>query len=113
MKIEIQIPIYDRLLTVCDDPKEQPHPELGNGTLGIVWNDGNNVFFTFKRNEEFGGSALAHECLHIAHAVFRICGVNADEYHDEHTAYLLGYLYRVMFDFVFHPEKYKKYKKNS
>jgi len=99
MQKKIYIPIYGRNLFICDNFEEQKPPQEDKETLAAVWDENGEIFFTFKKCIDFGGGALAHECLHIAHRVFKICGVKSDEDNDEHTAYLLAWIYREVLPF--------------
>jgi hypothetical protein len=101
MKTELIIPIYQRRLEVSDSLEDTI-------AVGEVSDNDGEIFFSFKRGKKFGGAALAHECLHIANRVFRICGVKSDEWNDEHCAYMVQWLYLELFDFIFRPKKFEK-----
>lgn len=91
----LDIPIYQTRVYVCDSEKEQPSPEFDKdcGTVAAsVWHKDGAVYMTY-RPEDLTLGILAHECLHIAHHIFEMKGVVADVMHDEHTAYLMEYIF--------------------
>lgn len=91
----LDVPIYQTRVYVCDDEKEQPSPDLDNdcGTVAAcVWHKEGAVYMTYKP-EILTLGILAHECLHIAHHIFEMKGIVADVTHDEHTAYLMEFIF--------------------
>jgi hypothetical protein len=95
MLYALEIPMYHTHVYVCDSYKEQPYPDIDedDGTpTACVWHKKGAVYMTYKP-EEMNLGVLAHECLHIAHHIFEMRGIVADVTHDEHTAYLMEFVF--------------------
>lgn len=95
MLYALDVPIYCTRVYVCDSFDEQPYPEMEKdeaAPLACVWHKNNNVYMTYNPNEITLG-VLAHESLHIAHHIFEMRMVDADVKHDEHTAYLMQFIF--------------------
>lgn len=103
MKFLLDINFLRRTVVVSDEEEKYPNELLPN-SMGAVWNDGSDVYFVFRR-KDVGGGMLAHECVHIVHSLMQLTGQKADEVNDEFEAYLIEWIYRELFDFVFYPKK--------
>lgn len=100
MKFAIQVPIYWTSIHVCDTPEEQPIPgtEGENGTLmSAVWHQNGGVYFTYDK-QTITPAIFAHEALHIVHHIFEMKGIRADVLNDEHTAYLLQWVFENLYN---------------
>lgn len=96
--------IYPRLLVVLDSLKEITLFEKREGgeldKPSKAWNaftcnaiekeTGRFVILVYFENLDF--ETIAHESVHIANNIFDDCGIDMGYEHDEHYAYLVGWV---------------------
>lgn len=101
----IDIPIYFGKLTMLlvDDFSEldQSHDIKIKDELYDA------VFFELKDNDEYivaikkvDLSIVAHEIVHIVNAIFLSCGIELDRRNDEPQAYLTGWIFKQIYNFI-------------
>lgn len=104
-KTKIDIPIFRSKLTIVYD-KDLSYIEKEFKTGSLV----NYGAVTVKDESEFGhylvafesndNSLIAHEIVHIINYIFLDIGVELDRVNDETQAYLTGWLFEKIYDFI-------------
>lgn len=107
----VKIPIYfgDFTIIFTDDMKDvgEKYKDSIPGKMepesysAVVWQDHNSAYtklyaaFTKKDN-----AVIAHECVHLVNNLFIARGITADLYNDEPQAYLTGWFFREIENFL-------------
>lgn len=101
----ISIPIYCGKLTIIFDKnlkyveekfKTPPLENYGAVTL----KDESKYRHYVVAFEYYSGSIIAHEIVHIINYIFTDCGIHLDRDNDEHQAYLTGWLFEKIDEFL-------------
>ena len=116
MKIKtIKIPIYQCKLTIILD-KDLSYVEKKYNTkslknYGAVTMIKPNTFSEYIVAFEYStGSIIAHEVVHLVNYIFQDRNVELDRFNDEPQAYLTGWLFKQIDDFLNSAEKTKNSK---
>ena len=104
-KKTIDIPIYGVKLTMVFDEdfsyvekKYNLEPIKGRAVTIFDGNNERHVIAAFI-NKEFI-SSITHEVVHIKNFIFLKCGAKLDRDNDECEAYLSGYLFEQIYNFI-------------
>jgi hypothetical protein len=104
MKI-IKIPIYQCKLTIILDKdlsyiqkkyKTKDLSDYGAVTMRVP-NKFSEYIIAFEYNE---GSIISHEIVHLKNYIYQDCSIELDRYNDEPEAYLTGWLFKQIEEFL-------------
>jgi hypothetical protein len=100
----IKIPIYRQKLTIIFD-KDLSYVENRYNTkslsdyAAVTLRDANgNYIIAFT--EDGNLTDVAHEIVHLKNFIFIDCGLELDRYNDESEAYLTGWLFKKIYNFL-------------
>lgn len=106
MKIKtIKIPIYQCNLTMVLDKdlsyiekkyKTMPLSDYGAVTMRIP-NKFSEYIVAFEYTD---GAIIAHEIVHLKNLIYQDKGIELDRYNDEPEAYLIGWLFKEIYNFL-------------
>ena len=97
-----RVPIYNRAVVILswnEYKKKFPRENFENSYAQTTFFEG-DVYMTFDLKKLSPG-AIAHESLHAVNFIFESAGVDATPTHDEHQAYLLGFIYQNVYDIMY------------
>jgi hypothetical protein len=106
-KETIEVPIYDCKLTIILDDdfsyiqkKYKIKKDLSN--YGAVTLDKEAGFrnYVVSFTDKYHLSNIAHEIVHIKNAIYLDCAMKLDSENDEHEAYLTGWLFNQIYQFL-------------
>lgn len=106
MKIKkINIPIYRSQLTMIFDKDlsyvEKKHKTSSLQNFGAVTLKDESKYRNYVVAFEYSsGSIIAHEIVHIINYIYLDCGIELDRENDENQAYLTGWLFDEIYDFL-------------
>lgn len=104
-KTTIDIPIYQCKLTIILD-KDLSYIEKKYGTKSLsdygavtmrVPNKFSEYIIAFEYSE---GTIIAHEIVHLKNYIYQDKGIELDRFNDEHEAYLTGWLFKQINNFL-------------
>lgn len=104
-KTTIGIPIYQCKLTIILDKdlsyiekkyKTKSLSDYGAITMRVP-NKFNEYIMSFEYSE---GTIIAHEIVHLKNYIFQDKGIELDKFNDEPEAYLTGWLYKQINNFL-------------
>jgi hypothetical protein len=104
-KTTIDIPIYQCKLTIILD-KDLSYMEKEYGTkplgdYGAVTMRVPNKFSEYVMGFEYSdGDIIAHEIVHLKNYIYQDAGIELDRYNDEPEAYLTGWLFKQINNFL-------------
>lgn len=104
-KKTINIPIYGGKLTIVIDKdlswveKKFKTPSLEN--YGAITLKDETRYRNYVVAFEYStGSIIAHETVHLVNYIFKDCGIHLDRENDEPQAYLNGWLFEQIDEFI-------------
>lgn len=106
MKLKtIDIPIYKGKLTMIFDIDlsfvEKKYKTKSLKDFGAVTLKDESKYRNYVVAFEYSyGSIIAHEVVHIINYIFLDCGIELDRVNDENQAYLTGWLFDEIFNFL-------------
>jgi len=104
-KKTIEIPIYCAKLTIVID-KDLSYVEKKYKTKSlrefgaVTFKDEDRYRDYIVAFEYCSGSIVAHEIVHIINLLYIDCGIELDRENDENQAYLTGWLFDEMYNFI-------------
>lgn len=107
MKVEIiEIPIYQGKLTMILDSDlsyiENQYKTTSLNDFGAVTLKEEGVYrsYVVGFTDKDHLSNVAHEIVHIKNHIYLDCAMELDRYNDEPEAYLMGWLFDKIYDFL-------------
>lgn len=101
----IDIPIYRAKLTMIFDEDlsfvEKKYKTKSLKAFGAVTIKDESKYRNYVVAFEYSdGSIIAHEIVHIINYIYSDCGIELDRFNDEHQAYLTGWLFDEIYNFL-------------
>lgn len=106
-KTTINIPIYQCKLTIILDKdlsyveKEYKTKSLENFGAVTLENELDERHYIVAFTDKEHLSNIVHEIVHIKNFIYLDCAMNLDRHNDEPEAYLTGWLFDQIYDFLY------------
>lgn len=102
---KLDIPIFQsKLIIILDKDLSYVEKKYKTPSLekygAVTLRDNNNYRNYVVAFEYSSGSIIAHEIVHIVNYIYSDCGIELDRSNDENQAYLTGWLFREIDNFL-------------